>query len=217
MCGRLLVMILYLGIILIGMVLTVLLNWLALGWSLIDAIVWTSATTGIEIGINIALVIISGLCVPHIFYRECKLYAVGKGEMNFYRAIRLNNWKDSIIELGFLGGFSKKKIATPDSPAYVDKFIYELNKGMFVHYIGVLGSFIVLALPLPGFWSVSFIVAMFSVVLNILPLMVLRYNKPRLLLLKKRLERNQARTVNVSEKIEEPKEPVNNANDDKVE
>lgn len=210
-------MILYLCIILIGMVLTVLLNWLALGWSLIDAIVWTSATTGIEIGINIALVIIAGLCVPHIFYRECKLYAVGKGEMNFYRAIRLNNWKDSIIELGFLGGFSKKKIATPDSPAYVDKFIYELNKGMFVHYIGVLGSFIILALPLPGFWSVSFIVAMFSVVLNFLPLMVLRYNKPRLLLLKKRLERNQARTVNVSEKIEELKEPVNNANDDKVE
>ena len=137
--------------------------------------------------------------------------------MNFYRAIRLNNWKDSIIELGFLGGFSKKKIATPDSPAYVDKFIYELNKGMFVHYIGVLGSFIILALPLPGFWSVSFIVAMFSVVLNFLPLMVLRYNKPRLLLLKKRLERNQARTVNVSEKIEEHKEPVNNANDNKVE
>ena len=52
---------------------------------------------------------------------------------------------------------------------------------------------------------------------NFLPLMVLRYNKPRLLLLKKRLERNQARTVNVSEKIEEHKEPVNNANDNKVE
>ena len=44
---------------------------------------------------------------------------------------------------------------------------------------------------MPGFWSVRFPVALVSVLLNVLPIMVLRYNKPRLLMLKTRLMRHQ--------------------------
>ena len=184
-------MIMYLVIIAIAMVVVTLINWLALGWTFLNAIFWVAATTGIETLIVILLTIVSGLCVPHWFYREHKIYAVGQKEMNFYRAIRLNRWKDYVCELGKLSGFSKKKIVNPNDPAYVDRFIYELNKGMFVHTVCVLGAFLVLLVPVPGFWSITFPVAIVGALLNVLPIMVLRYNKPRLLLLKKRLLRNQ--------------------------
>ncbi len=184
-------MIMYLIIILISMVMVVLLNWLALGWTLLGALAWTAAATGIEVLIVILLTILAGLCVPRILYSDCKLYAVGKREMNFYRAIRLGRWKDYVWELGGISGFSKKKLTAPNDPAYVDKFLYELNKGMFVHAVCVAGAFLILLFPIPGFWSITFPVAVVGAILNILPIMVLRYNKPRLLMLKTRLMRNQ--------------------------
>lgn len=202
----------YLIIIAVAMVLITLLNWLALGWSLLDAMIWMFAATGIEIGIIVVLAILAGLCTPRKFYHESKVYAVGKREMSFYRAIRLNIWKDYVAELGFFGGFSKKKLAVPNDPAYIDRFIFELNKGMFVHYVGTIGSFFVLLFPLPGFWSITFPVALVGAILNILPIMVLRFNKPRLLLLKKRLLRNQTQNQLSDEKevvVKEPKKDEN--------
>ena len=182
----------YLIIIVFSMALLILLNWLVLGWTFLGALIWVTATTGIEIAITVVLAIITGLCVPKKLYRECKIYAVSKRELNFYHAIRVGAWKDYICELGILGGFSKKKVQTPNDPKYVDRFILELNKGMFMHMIGIIGSFLVLIVPVPGFWSITFPVAMVGAILNLLPLMVLRYNKPRLLMLKIRLMRNQS-------------------------
>lgn len=181
----------FLTIIIMSMIGVVLLNWLALGWTLVGALCWTAAETGIQFAIIILFAILAGLCVPHKFYHENKLYAVSKREISFYRAIGLPAWKDHVLELGMLGGFSKKKLRSSDDPAYVERFIYELNKGMFVHTIGTAASFLILALPLPGFWSITLPVALVGALLNILPLMVLRYNKPRLLMLKKRLARQQ--------------------------
>lgn len=184
-------MILYLVIIAVCMVIVVMLNWLALGWTFLGALYWVSVTTGIEFGIMVVLAILTGLCLPHIFYHECKLYAVGPREIKFYRAIGLPAWKDRVIELGALGGFSKKKLVAPNDSGYIDRFIYELNKGMFMHAVAVVGAFLIMAVPVPGLWSIRLPVALVGAFLNILPLMVLRYNKPRLLLVKKRLARQQ--------------------------
>ena len=184
-------MVMYSIIILVSMALVVLLNWLVLGWPFLGALFWTSATTGLEVVIIVLLAILSGWCTPKFFYRECKIYAVSKRELNFYHAIRLGRWKDYVCELGVLGGFSKKKVAAPNDPAYIDRFIFEINKGMFMHLIGILGSFLILLFPVPGLWSVRLPVALVSVLLNVLPIMVLRYNKPRLLMLKTRLMRHQ--------------------------
>ena len=188
-------MVMYLIIIAVCMALVIMLNWLALGWNFFSALLWVSATTGIEVIIMIALVILAGLCVPKVLYRDCKLYAVSKRELNFYHAIGLGKWKDYVLELGMLGGFSKKKVAAPNDPTYIDRFILELNKGMFVHTVSVLGAFLILLIPVPGFWSIRFPVAIVGAFLNLLPIMVLRYNKPRLLMLKTRLMRHQPKPV----------------------
>ncbi len=184
----------YLIIILTAMLIVTVFNWLVLGWTFLSALFWVTAITGIEIVITILLAIITGLCMPKKIYQERKIYAVSKRELNFYHALHINAWKDRVCELGCLGGFSKKKVAAPNDPAYIDRFILEINKGMFMHTIGTLGSFLVLFVPVPGFWSITFVVACVGAVLNILPLMVLRYNKPRLLMLKSRLMRNQKNT-----------------------
>ena len=181
----------YLTIVFVGMVAVTLVNWLALGWSFFGALGWTAATTGIELGIMIVFAFLAGVCTPRCFYREGKIYAVGKREIAFYRAVGLPKWKDHVLELGIVGGFSKKQLVAPNDPQYIDKFIFEINKGMFVHWVGIMASFLILAVPVPGLWSVRLPVALVCAVLNILPVMVLRYNKPRLLLLKKRLLRNQ--------------------------
>ena len=193
-------MVLYLTIIAISMVVLVVFNWLVLGWTLLGAVMWTSITTGIELAIIIALAMISGWCFPNKWYRECKLYAVGKREMNFYRAIRLGAWKDHVAEMGQqLSGFSKRKLANPNDPAYVDRFIYEVNRGILVHLVCAIGAFLILLLPLPGFWTITFPAALVGAFLNVLSIMVLRYNKPRLLLLKKRLLRNQPQPTPTAE------------------
>lgn len=180
-------------IIAVSMVIVILFNWLVLGWTFVSALFWVTATTGIEIVITVLLAVLTGLCVPKVLYRECKIYAVSKRELNFYHAIRVGTWKDYVCELGILGGFSKKTVKAPNDASYVDRFILELNKGMFMHGIGTLGSFLILLVPVPGFWSIKLPVAIVGAVLNILPLIVLRYNKPRLLMLKTRLMRNQSK------------------------
>ncbi len=189
-------MVLYLIIIAVSMLIVTLFNWLALGWTFLDALLWVSATTGIEIVITVLLAILTGFCVPKKWYRDSKLYAVSKRELNFYHAIRVGTWKDYICELGILGGFSKRKVQEPNDIAYVDRFVFELNKGMFMHMIGIIGSFLILLVPTPGFWSIKLPVAVVDAILNGLPLMVLRYNKPRLLMLRTRLMRQQKTTEN---------------------
>lgn len=180
----------YLIIITVSMTLLVLLNWLVLQWTFLGALFWVVATTGLEIAVIVILAILTGFCVPKKLYHECKFYAVSKREVNFYRALHINVWKDKVCELGMLGGFSKKKLQNPNDPVYIDRFIWEINKGMFMHMIGIVGAFLVLFIPVPGFWSITFPVALVGAFLNLLPLMVLRYNKPRLLMLKTRLMRN---------------------------
>ena len=183
-------MLMYLIIIIVSMTLLILLNWLALQWTLLNALLWVATTTGVEIAIIVALAILTGFCVPKKLYNESKFYAVSKREVNFYRALHINVWKDHVCELGLLGGFSKKKLQNPNDPAYIDRFIWEINKGMFMHMMGIVGAFLVLFIPFPGFWSITLPVAIVGAFLNLLPLMVLRYNKPRLLMLKTHLMRH---------------------------
>ena len=191
-------MIMYLVIIAVIMSVVISVNWIALGWTFLGALTWTSITTAIEFLIIVVLTFFTGQCVPKKFYHECKLYAVSKRELSFYQVIHLRAWKDYVCELGALSGFSKKKIIAPNDPSYIDRFILELNKGMFVHFFCTLGAFLLLAVPLPGFWSITLPIAIVGAILNILPIMVLRYNKPRLLKLKTRLKRNQSKSIDIT-------------------
>ncbi len=115
------------------------------------------------------------------FSADSNFIGVGKKECRFYEILGIKKWKDYVLELGFLGNFSKKKIDKPNDPEYIKLFIQECNVGSMVHLVNLIQAFpILLCFPhkfavyyvLPAVWVNAF--------LSILPIMVLRYNIPRL-------------------------------------
>lgn len=99
----------------------------------------------------------------------------------FYRIIHLRKWKDKVLELGFLTNFSKKSISKPNDKVYLERFITECNSGIWVHLACVIfGFLIVFIYPLKYAFCFAIPFAFVNVVLNLLPIFILRYNLPKL-------------------------------------
>ena len=138
------------------------------------------------------------------FTMDKKIYNVSKKERKFYDKVNIKSWKDKIWELGALGGFRKNKINDPNSPKYIEQFIIESNKGVIIHIAGVVMGFLILLFPMPKYWfSIGLPIAIINAFLNILPIMALRYNIPRLLIA-------YQRSVKTLKKVEKDKNIVNN-------
>ena len=120
------------------------------------------------------------------------LYNVSKFEKTLYKRIKVRSWKDKVWELGGLGGFSKKNLASPSSPEYIEKFIIECNKGVLTHRLSYpIGFLPMLFIPNICALSIAFPVAIVNLFLNILPTLALRYNTPKLHAMLKRMNRNR--------------------------
>ena len=128
------------------------------------------------------------------FTKDVKFHHVSKAECKFYELLGIKFWKDHVLELGMFTSFSKKKVADPNDPAYIERFIMECNYGVQVHLWNFLLGF-VLIFFFPDYIAYRFILpaAIVNSVLSILPLMILRYNVPRLNRLLVVLEKKQAR------------------------
>ena len=124
------------------------------------------------------------------------LYNVSETEKNLYKKLKVRNWKDKVWELGGLGGFSKKNLATPNSPEYVEKFIVECNKGVLTHRLSYpIGFLPMVFIPNVCALTIALPVAVVNLFLNILPTLALRYNTPKLHAMLKRLNRRSERIV----------------------
>ncbi len=134
------------------------------------------------------------------FTKDVKFHHVSKAECKFYELLGIKFWKDHVLELGMFTNFSKKKVADPNDPAYIERFIMECNYGVQVHLWNFLLGF-VLIFFFPDYIAYRFILpaAIVNCVLSILPLMILRYNVPRLnrllVVLKKKAARKAATVV----------------------
>lgn len=108
-------------------------------------------------------------------------YKIFKFERRFYEFLGVRKWKDKIPELGgALKNFSKSKIEE-HTPQYVYNFITETISGEILHnYAIVFGALIFFALPK---YILNFALPLFLInaVLNILPAIVQRYTRPKLL------------------------------------
>lgn len=134
--------------------------------------------------------------IPAKWVKDKKFFDVSKKEQKFYEKLGIRSWKDKVLELGKLGGFSKSKIADPNSPEYVERFLIESYKGELDHIIGMFVGFTVIFIfPLKFAWCVGIPVAIVNVFLNLLSTMILRYNTPKLKVLHKRAMRNKEREV----------------------
>lgn len=128
------------------------------------------------------------------FGKDVKFHNVSKTECKFYEHLGIKFWKDHVLELGMFTSFSKKTVSDPNDPAYVERFIMECNYGVQVHLWNLILAF-VLPFFFPRDIALRFILpaAIVNAILSILPLMILRYNVPRLKRLLAVLEKKAAR------------------------
>lgn len=125
-------------------------------------------------------------------FENRKFFEVSKKERQFYEKIGIKKWKDKILELGAIGGFSKKKLEKANEIAYLDKFLMENYKGIIIHIANIFLGFLIMAIP-PFKYSfcIGLPVAIVNFFLGLLPIFVLRYNIPKLQVAKKRLQRQK--------------------------
>lgn len=120
------------------------------------------------------------------------IYTVKKNEKSFYEKLQIRKWKEKIPEIGHFTGFRKNKIAEPKNPEYLERFLKEICYGELGHFISVFAGFSLLALPWfkPTWLAISTVIAAVNGLLNILPVIVLRYNSYKLTILYNSLSRS---------------------------
>lgn len=154
---------------------------------IVIATVWCTA---LQFAFDGGLAIIINKMPDRWFSVENPLYRVSETEKKLYKKLKVRRWKDKVWELGGLGGFSKKRLASPDDPAYIEKFIIECNKGVLTHRLSYPAGFLAM-LTLSGTprLSIALPVALVNLYLNILPTLALRYNTPKLKAMLARMRR----------------------------
>lgn len=115
------------------------------------------------------------------FSYDVLVHKPSKKECDFYEKLGIKLWKDHILELGMFTAFSKKHIADPKNPEYVQRFILESNYGALIHFVGIFLGFVLFFIyPEPLIWRMALPAALINAFMNLFPLMILRYNLLRL-------------------------------------
>lgn len=145
------------------------------------ALAVTIATVSVII-IDLIFALIVRRFLPSKWFGVDKIkFKAGKKESVFYEKLGIKRWKDKVLELGALSNFRKNKIASPTDNAYVERFIIEANYGIIVHVADIVFGFLVIFIyPINVWLYFGFPVAVVNAILNLLPLMILRYNLPKL-------------------------------------
>lgn len=155
---------------------------------IVIATVWC---TVLQLVLDGLVAIIINKMPDRLFGVENRLFHIHLWERRMYKFLKVRKWADKVLELGGLGGFSKKFLADPDNPEYIEKFIIESNKGVLTHRLSYpIGFLAMLTLPSPTNLTIALPVATVNLFLNVLPTLVLRHNTPMLKSLLKRLKRN---------------------------
>ncbi len=129
--------------------------------------------------------------LPEKLYDATKpIYTVKKWERNFYEKIGIRKWKDKIPELGKITNFPKDKIDNTE-PQYLFKFLSETCYAEVMHIFMTLVGFVIIAInPIKYVWNFTLPLALVNMILNVMPICVQRYNRPKLLALYKFKSRN---------------------------
>ena len=146
----------------------------------------------------LVLVVIDAVCA--LFVRYClpkkvfnpflKVYNVGKKERKFYERIGIRKWKDRIPEAGQLfANFAKTEIADMNNNEYVYKFMSETIYAELMHWLSMIFSFLIIFIDLSISLYVALPLVIGNMILNLMPVLVQRYNRPKLMVLYQRNER----------------------------
>jgi len=132
-------------------------------------------------------IIIRKLPAKHFDYHK-KRYNPTNKEMEFFKKIKVNQWKDKIPELGGFTNFHKDKLSNPFDNTYIKRFLLEACYGYDIHVWSVPFSFVVIFLDYKLFigqsnlWlTMALPTALINAFLIVLPAFILKYNMPRLI------------------------------------
>ena len=184
---------LYLSVIGIAMLIISAVNIIlgtALWYNIIIAVVLCTAA---QFALDGTIAIIINKMPDKLFGVHNPHFNVSEKELCLYNKLKVRLWKDKVWELGGLGGFSKSHLASPNDPAYIEKFIIECNKGVLTHRLSYpIGFLPMLTFPSVTCFTIALPIALVNLFLNILPTAVLRYNTPKLKRVLKMQQKNKA-------------------------
>lgn len=158
-----------------------------------------------ELIINAIVATVTAKILPKKWFeKDCKFFDVSKKEQNFYvKVFKVKSWKDNILELGALNGFRKNEFHDSKDPEYIKRFIVENNIGYADHLFSIiLGAFLIFAYPSQIFFSMGLPAILINFIMNYMPVIILRYNTPRLKSALKFAERSAKKKEEDSKKAE---------------
>lgn len=128
-----------------------------------------------------------------------KTFQIFKWEKHFYERLHIKKWKDKIPELGQFTNFSKSKIEDPTNNAYIERFLLEICYGEVIHFTSIVfGFLIILMFDLRYCLFMGIPVAIANGIINYLSFAILRYNRPKLMVIyerNRRLEERKKREI----------------------
>jgi len=120
-----------------------------------------------------------------------KVYLTSKTEKRLYEKLGVKIWKTKIPESGkYLCNFAKDKVEQPNNNEYVLKFLRETCYAEIMHFISIFLGFIPLVF-MPYKLSIVLPVSFVNAILQLLPVIVQRYNRIRLISLYNYNERHK--------------------------
>lgn len=114
-----------------------------------------------------------------LFAPEKKIFKINNWERGFYEHLGVRLYKDKIPDVG--KGFKKGKLAEPNSPEYLRRYMIECCYGEVIHLLNILLGFLaIFVVPFQYFLTIALPVALVNAVLSLLPIFVLRYNRKKI-------------------------------------
>ena len=162
----------------------------------ISTLLWFLLTFAVVVIATFLIAFLASLLPVKFYEPNNKIFHVFKFEKKLYERLGIKKWKDKIPELGKqLSGFDKHTLAEPDNPEYIHKFLLENCKGDFLHAISMIYSvlslvILIFILPYPFILTMWLPTAVVAICVHSLSYMILRYTRPKLMILHKRLTRN---------------------------
>ena len=124
---------------------------------------------------GISALIIRRLTPTSWYSPERKVFKVSKKERDFYKKLKIKQWKDKVPELGGFTSFHKDKLVSTDDEAYLERFILEANYGVVIHLANAILGFLIAFIPLCSSPSIWIPIVAVNFLLSLLPVAILRY------------------------------------------
>lgn len=147
--------------------------------------------------IGVFLIDLSIACIVRVlpkkwFDPERKFFRSARFENTLYLKLGIRAWKDKIPEVGkLLKQLDKTKVGDKNDPKHLMKFLHEMGYAEVMHWISIpLAFLIIFCFPLEYWFLFGLPCAIANACFQILPVMVQRYNRPKLLAVYKRALRN---------------------------